>query len=363
MAHPARVRKVVLAVVCVLTMAQYAPLRDAPFVYEDSHALRAIASPLMWAVPGRTLTTASYLWSAGSPVDPGAFHLGNLAIHLANGLLVYAIGVIVVGGWPAILAASTFLVHPLSSEAVAYVSGRSDLLVTLCLLLAVWATLLRGSAWWRGPLVVLALAGAATSKELGIVGIPLVVVTLWLWRPSSLTAAMAPLLLVLGVAIGSAWASVATWVTLENGAGGSSLAWTELVVRQLAALTRLLALVVWPVGFSVDHDMLALGEGWRVAGVAVAMLAAVVVVTAWRRCPAVAFSVGWVALSVGPRMVVHTSEWINEHQMYVAMAGLSWLIGLGLDALWHGRRVTWPRSHRITTSPTPPSATALTDRP
>jgi len=336
---------------CAMTVAHYAPLRTAPFVYEDTHALRAMDADESWIIPSRVLTHATYRWSAGSPIDPGVFHLGNVAIHVVNGLLVYAVGVMVIGAWPATFAAGLFLWHPLNSEAVSYVSGRSDLLLTLCLLLAVWIALLRGAAWWRGSLVALALVGAATSKEIGLIGVPLVVLALWIWRRESLTASAAPLWLGLGLVSGTMLGSIQNWMTLSASAGGATLAWSEMFVRQIAAVTRLLALVVWPVGFSVDHDMLALGEEWRVGGVWLLTAGAIGLFLAWHRSPGAAFSLGWMALAIGPRLVFHTTEWINEHQMYLAMAGVSWLGGLALQAFWHRKSLTWLHSDHTSTNP------------
>ena len=75
--------------------------------------------------------------------DPGVFHAANLIYHAAAAMMVYALAWLTIGSFSgALLAAAFFAVHPLGSEAVAYVSGRRDLLSGLFCLTAL-------VAWWR----------------------------------------------------------------------------------------------------------------------------------------------------------------------------------------------------------------------
>jgi protein O-mannosyl-transferase len=69
--------------------------------------------------------------------NPVGFHLSNLLIHAANTVLVYLLARRILGGSvSSFLAAVIFAVHPLQTDAVAYVSGRRDLLFTLFYLAA-----------------------------------------------------------------------------------------------------------------------------------------------------------------------------------------------------------------------------------
>lgn len=122
----------------------------------------------------RPLPMASYgLNFAFAGADALAWRLTNLALHLASGALVFAIarrlGDSAADTWVfagAALAAAIFLCFPTNVEAVAWVSGRYDLLSTLFMLATV-ACFQRAQCWndrW-GALALAAALCAFASKE------------------------------------------------------------------------------------------------------------------------------------------------------------------------------------------------------
>ncbi len=69
-------------------------------------------------------------------LDPFGFHLGNLLLHAANVVLVFALlKRLIRSGYCAYIGAMIFAVHPLHTEAVVWIAGRKDLLSTLFYLL------------------------------------------------------------------------------------------------------------------------------------------------------------------------------------------------------------------------------------
>ena len=85
--------------------------------------------------PVRTLTYAiNYAWGGESP---WGYHLFNILLHALNGVLLFRLLMI----WTkstigSVFGAVLFLAHPIQTEAVAYVSGRKDLLATFFVLAA-----------------------------------------------------------------------------------------------------------------------------------------------------------------------------------------------------------------------------------
>ena len=78
-------------------------------------------------------------------LNPAGFHLTNLLAHLATSLAVLALGRRLTGShWAGGIAGVAFALHPLHTESVAFISGRTDILATLFFLLA-----LLGYAAWR----------------------------------------------------------------------------------------------------------------------------------------------------------------------------------------------------------------------
>ena len=336
----ARTRHVaVLVGLVLLTLACYAPHRGAAWVYEDANWLGTFSTaPEGWKIPGRALTMQTYHWTwqvAG--LAPSLYRLGNLSLHLANGLLVYAIAATLIPGAAAVWSAGVFLLHPLNSEAASYVAARSDLLMTLWVLLAVWLALGRSSVW-RWGLVACALVAAGLSKETGLMAVPLLVITLLLWRPQiPIGVLAAPLWIGVGIAFGVMWQPLLSWLTMSPHFGGTFFTWPEYVGLQIVAVWRLLALLVWLKGFSIDHDVVGLAPVLAPTALALTALAIALLVWGWRRAPLVAWVIAWVGLALLPRFLFQTNEFINEHQLYLATAGLSIGIGAAVAWLWAWR--------------------------
>jgi tetratricopeptide (TPR) repeat protein len=89
---------------------------------------------------------------------PGAHHLVNVALHLANVLLLFSLLRAMTGAtWRSALAAALFAVHPLHVESVAWVSERKDVLHALFLFLSIRAY----AAYARRPSTASYVAAAA----------------------------------------------------------------------------------------------------------------------------------------------------------------------------------------------------------
>ena len=68
---------------------------------------------------------------------PFGYHLGNILLHaLASGLTAWLVFELLGSAWAAALAGALFAVHPVHAEAVAWVSARNELLLSVFLLLA-----------------------------------------------------------------------------------------------------------------------------------------------------------------------------------------------------------------------------------
>jgi len=64
-------------------------------------------------------------------MNPAGYRTINLLLHVLNGSLVFIIFRRVLGRpWPSFIAAMVFVMHPVQTEAVAYISGQRDVLFT-----------------------------------------------------------------------------------------------------------------------------------------------------------------------------------------------------------------------------------------
>lgn len=141
--------------------------------------------PLAWASLGLDYS----LWG----LNPGGYHLSNLALHVATSVLVYVLALALIGAggqatrrgrasWAAhlgaLLAGLLFAMHPLRVEAVAWASQRGGLLSAFFLLLSVLLYVRGAQAAKRWPWLAWALVCYALSLAAGPLGVMLPVVLL-----------------------------------------------------------------------------------------------------------------------------------------------------------------------------------------
>ncbi|RDZ27031.1 hypothetical protein [Lysobacter silvisoli] len=158
-------QKLPLILLLLLTAAIYWQGLSGPFLFDDGWNFTALFA---WAkgkatwqevvlgngslLLARPVAMASFLlttWLGG--VDPFSFKLGNLAVHLACGVLVWAVARRALTEDPrlamhanalAIVAAAFWLLHPLQVSTVLYAVQRAAQLSTLFVLAAVWTYLI-----------------------------------------------------------------------------------------------------------------------------------------------------------------------------------------------------------------------------
>ncbi|MEX1096823.1 MAG: tetratricopeptide repeat protein [Planctomycetales bacterium] len=113
----------------------------------------------------------------------GAFHVTNVVLHVANGLLLFAALRALSGAWwTSALAAALFAVHPLRVESVAWVTERKDVLSAFFGLLAMWgyAGYVRAPGLGRYAIVAACFALSLLAKEM-LVTLPFVLLLLDYW--------------------------------------------------------------------------------------------------------------------------------------------------------------------------------------
>lgn len=152
---------------------------DNPFVHGFEYVGRAFSTHF-WDVFRqhddtlhyyRPLVTLSYIvdWNV-SGGRPWSFHSSNVLMHALAVLLAatWARRLVGQGAW--LLPVALFFVHPSRAESVYWVSGRTDVMVTVFLLLAVEAAhrAEAGARWWWGVFGASALC-AFLSKEVAVI--------------------------------------------------------------------------------------------------------------------------------------------------------------------------------------------------
>lgn len=297
----------------------WAPALRAPFTYDDrievvgNRTLRALGEVGAIAAynTSRPLLVATYAldWWIGG-LEPLGYHLVSLAIHVVNVALVLAL----LGRWlapsRALLGAALWALHPMTTEAVTYVAGRSDALCATFLLGATlaWVDHLRGR---RGPALAVACVGAGLlTKETAAVA------PLLLWAVGALlegrparARALAPF-----VALLAAAAAVRLGV-YGFPAGEVARAPLDQLTTQAVAWAHGLQLWLLPIGQSLLHDH---GVPPLAAGLAAVVGWAVALVLAARAGGVWAFAAVWWAALLLPASLLPLKETFPEHRTYLA---------------------------------------------
>lgn len=291
----------------VLAGVLYAQTMSYPFVYEDMRDPETLFRPWSWTGWHRLLTMGSERLSiALSGMEPWGWHLVSVALHLVNGALIWSL----VAGWAGVFAVGLYLLHPLNVEAVAYVSSRSDLLLTTCVLLALVAV--ERKAWTS---LVIACGLAVLAKETGVMALPLVLAWSFLRGlrlPVWLYLVPLPALTLV------AWQFSSTW-TLDP----------IYTVGELVKTGWLLSRIVLPIGLSVDHDWAWITPDVGLVALGVVLLG--VTVLAVVRAPRTTFVCAWIGFALTPRLLMPLLEGLHEHHFTLPMAGLALGIGACLQ--------------------------------
>lgn len=308
--------KLEILLIVLLAAVPYLPVLGGPFLYDDTlyvvenHQVTNTAYTLQSLTtsypPGsnsqalyRPLVTLSYaLDHALAGLNPAVFHLSNLLLHVGASLAAYALlraWFPSVAGWAAML----FAVHPVHTEAVAWIVGRAEILCGLFLFLA-----LRWSAS-RGVLAAVALLLALLSKEMAI-SAPLLLLlpVAFLGVPfvRSRTAFVAfALVLLLYLVIRR---SVLGWMTPQ---GDQQLLTDTGLIERLPSLfvayAQYLRLSVLPTGLAVDHAWESVPTWQSPAAMIGVLLVAGLGSVAWilrRRQPWVPVAIAWFLLALLP---------------------------------------------------------------
>lgn len=343
-----------------LIVVVYANSLNSPFMFDDRESILDNPSiRTLWPsvvlfpqrdlpVSGRPLVNLSlainYAWSG---FDVFSYHLVNLSIHCLSALLLFGIvrrtlelpsitealrrrSVTI-----AFVAALIWAIHPLNTEAVNYVTQRTELLMGLCYLLTIYGSLRAATsetrARWLTVATIAAAAGMA-SKE-SMVTAPLMV----FWFDSTF------LFESIRDAFRERWrfylGLAATWVLLaalmssgprihSAGLNAGVSPWNYLL-NQAPMLTRYVRLAFWPSELVIYYGKpveLALSDVIPQAILILSMLGATLFAIAlW---PALGFLGAWIFVTLAPTssIVPIATEVAAERRMYLPLMGIVILI-------------------------------------
>ena len=274
-----------------------------------------------------------------------SYHVVNFLLHLINGLLIFFLAERIFSHTEtdpkrfrqfATLAAAFFLVHPVQTESVTYISSRSELLSTFFYL----AGFLIYVFWPKERIGFICSLAVAVPYFFGL-GSKETVITLaatiflydFLFLSKGDFRALLPRWRFYAIYLLGCTAAIYYILTQAlRGTVGSAvsvnLSWWHYFLTELRVIVRYVQLVFLPLPGSLnfDYDFRPSTSPLEPAVIASFLFLSSLAVFAWwlrRRAPVVAFSIFWFFITLGPTSsVISIIDVIFEHRLYLPLVGV-----------------------------------------
>jgi len=318
-----------LAALCVLA---YLPSLALPFISDDYVQIRlarewgpvsgwaSLASDALYRSRATSLVL-TYWTERAFGLEPLAYRLSSLALHILNTWLVYALGAWrVVGRRVALPAAAFFAIQEGHQEAVIWYAAVPELLVFLFVLLCLlaWIRWLDNGhrGWYAASLVCFVPALYSKESGVAVLGLQLLAVAFAGRRRLTGALAMAPFLVIAGLYTAGIFAARAGHLHFNDGTFSLSAPfWLTL----LNSTRRLL----WFWGFLA--------------------LLAVLWLRRRRGRFLLAATAAWIVITFLPYSFLTYMPHVPSRHTYLASVGLSWLVAAGFLSVRSrlARRRSW----------------------
>jgi protein O-mannosyl-transferase len=344
-----------LIILCVLGAVAYWNSFSAPLVFDDTLTIERNAGVQFgdYLKPSSLFSrsilyltfTLNYRWGGQ---DVWGYHLVNLLFHLLNGILIFFIAKQLFSKLViqsdrvvlySVLSAAFFLVHPVQTESVTYISSRSEVLSTtfylIAFLLFVRRPVTKIGFLFSFVVGLFFLLGLGVKET--VISLPAVMM-LYDWLFLSNARLEGPLQrwrfyvsFVLG-GFAAAYYLVTRTLAASIGPAAGNLPPWPYFLTQLRVITRYMRLIVLPTGLNLDYDFSPSTSLLEPAVLACAAIIVSLLAVAYylrHRKPLFSFSIFWFFLTLAPTSsVVSIRDVIFEHRLYLPLIGIGFSLPL-----------------------------------
>jgi tetratricopeptide (TPR) repeat protein len=335
---------------------------DVPFVFDDFSTIQSNSSvqfgDSLARIPSNLwFRTLLYMTFAGNYAVGGqnvwGYHLVNLLLHLLNGVLIYFLAkeifsrasTLLPANVLAFFASAFFLVHPVQTESVTYISSRSELLSTFFYILAVllFVRARPEKIGFSFSLIIAAILALALGVKETTISLPAAllvhdfvfisngeirrVLSRWRFHVTFIAGGLAAAIYL--VTFGNLRGSIGT--------AAAGIEPFSYFLTELRVIIRYMQILFLPIGLNLAYDFPisdSLGDP-RVILSALVLFG--LLGLAWRlrkRQPIVSFSILWFFITLAPTSSFFPiNDVIFEHRLYLPMVGLCLLFPVIIGVL------------------------------
>jgi tetratricopeptide (TPR) repeat protein len=254
--------------------------------------------------------------------SPKGYHFTNLLLHICCVLLLYLfLRKIDIPDTDALILALIFSVHPVLSQAVAWIPGRNDMLLVLFFFAGTILVIdyIRKPGWFLFAGQFLFLLLALFTKETGVI-IPVILMSFILLKYKTSWKRWLPLLISWVVAI-IAW----FFMRKASAIGAEASAPLDLIrnaIPRLPAILQYLGKIFFPVNQSVYPSLTETTYFWGI--LSLVLLTAVIIFSKSYRKSLTIIGLGWYILFLIPVLMVpvEKNDQIFEHRLYLPIIGI-----------------------------------------
>lgn len=363
---------VVILPVAVLAVFYNSNVLDSPFVFDDDHVILRnadvrssdVSKGFVRNIMGRALVVRTFAANyRSSGLDVSGYHATNIAIHIFNGLIVYAL-IWQLLSMPKLnterthrylvscFGALLFCLHPVQTQAVIYISQRFTLvaagfyMTSVLLFLMARRYQLRTEKAWQ-PAGVLMMAGsfaagtAAVLSKQNSVSLPLMLLAVefilvessWIaWKkrlPFLILGGIVGAAMIMGFAGmfkgGWTFSSVLEKIDYFTRENRFVSRW-DYLCTQFEVIVIYLKLCFWPSGLHLDWQYpfsKGLFEGYSLYAAIVLSLLVTLGIRFRKNYPLVLFGIAWffITLSV-ESSIIPIRDALVEHRLYLPLSGV-----------------------------------------
>ncbi|MBN1872331.1 MAG: tetratricopeptide repeat protein [Candidatus Omnitrophica bacterium] len=263
-------------------------------------------------------------------LDVRGYHISNVLLHIFVGAAVYWLIMLLFNDRTlSFFAAAMYVAHPLHTGAVAYISGRADPMVFLCVLLSfifyIKHTRSKGTRLYYG-LSLLFFVFALLSKEVALVFALLLLLYHAAFKERINIRLFIPIVIITFLYIAARLTVFSHFVSYSADTTTSAF---QRMPGFFVALVNYLVLLVSPVYLKIDYGNVLFGVTHPkvIVGMSMAVLAIFYAFRSRGSNRLVFFSIGWFFITLGPSSNIYfINSYMAEHWLYMPSMGFCLLV-------------------------------------